>query len=143
MDDSLAAMGEAAQATSLGLAPVVGPSDAAGLLASILQRACTLVGQWSVWPQGTAGELALGTAVLARQTLGAVGALEITVHGWDVAEACGSPRPVPPGLALDLWGVARDHIGDTDRPRRFGPVVDVPDTASPQSRLLAHTGRRP
>jgi hypothetical protein len=84
----------------------------------------------------------LGTASLARETLGAVGAVEITLHGWDVAQACGAPRPIPPGLALDLWAWARDHITDDDRPHRFGPALEVPEWASPQVRLLAHAGRR-
>lgn len=146
MDDSLAAMGEAAQTPSLGLAPVVGPEGAEELLASIRQRACTLVGQWSVPAPGAGtplGQVALGEAVLARETLGQVGALEITLHGWDVAQACGADRPIPPALALELWAVARDHIAPEDRPSRFGPVVEVPDWASAQTRLLAQAGRRP
>ena len=152
MDDSLAVMGEAAQTTALGLAPVVGPEGAEDLLASIRQRACTLVGQWSVGAPdavgqrgqlGQFGQVALGEAVLARETLGLVGALEITLHGWDVARACGADRPSPPGLALELWAVARDHITQEDRPSRFAPVVEVPDWASAETRLLAQVGRRP
>jgi hypothetical protein len=30
------------------------------------------------------------------------GALEVTVHGWDLWVACGARRPVPPGLAAVL-----------------------------------------
>jgi uncharacterized protein (TIGR03086 family) len=142
MDDSLAAMGEAAQATALGLAPAPAPTGGVDLLASIRQRACTLVGQWSVRPAGGSAEVAVGGSSLARETFGAVGALEITLHGWDVAEACGVSRPIPPGLALDLWAVAQEHIADADRPHRFGPVVDVPEWAGPQVRLLARAGRR-
>jgi hypothetical protein len=139
MDDSLAAMTEAARAPLLELAPARGPAGGTELLASIRQRACSLVGQWS---SPVPGAVTLGTASLARETLGAVGAVEITLHGWDVAQACGAPRPIPPGLALDLWAWARDHITDDDRPHRFGPALEVPEWASPQVRLLAHAGRR-
>jgi hypothetical protein len=72
-----------------------------------------------------------------------VGALEVTLHGWDVGQASGAARPIPPTLALDLWPVARDFITDDDRPVLFGPPVHVPDTASPAARLLAHAGRTP
>ena len=87
------------------------------------------------------GDVAVGGLSVPRELLGAVGALEITLHGWDVAQALERPRPIPPGLAMDLWPVARDHITDADRPDRFGPVLDVPDWAAPQHRLLAHAGR--
>jgi uncharacterized protein (TIGR03086 family) len=141
MDDSLAAMGEAALVSAVALAPAPGPAGGEDLLASIRQRACMLVGQWSAPTQG-ADQLVLGPSLLARETLGAVGALEITLHGWDVAQACGGARPIPPALAADLWPVARDHITDDDRPHLFGPVVDLPAGAGAAQRLLAFTGRR-
>jgi uncharacterized protein (TIGR03086 family) len=139
MDDSLAAMAEAARSPRLALAPHRGPADAEALLASIRQRACTLVGQWMP-PAGPV--VALGDAQLHRELVGLVGALEITLHGWDVAQAVGHPRAIPPTLAMDLWPVARDHITPDDRPARFGDEVPVPDSAPPQVRLLAHAGRQ-
>ena len=41
------------------------------------------------------------------------GAIEITVHGWDISVACGARRPVPPGLAAVLLPIAPagDHSG--------------------------------
>ena len=138
MDDSLAAMAEAAQAPRLALAPRPGPADAEALLGSIRQRACTLVAQW----MPAAGPVvALGDAQLHREVVGLVGALEITLHGWDVARAVGHPRGIPPTLAMDLWPVARDHITVADRPVRFADEVAVADSAPPQVRLLAHAGR--
>lgn len=139
MDDSLAAMSEAAQASSLSLAPGPGPVDATTLLVSIRQRACSLVAQWI--PPGEP-VVALGRAGLARETLGAVGALEIALHGWDVASAIGLDQPIPPTLAMDLWPWARDHITDEDRPVRFATPPDVPAWATPEARLLAQAGRR-
>lgn len=139
MDDSLAAMAEAAESSSLSLAPEPGPVDARALLVSIRQRACSLVAQWI--PPGEP-VVQLGPAGLARETLGAVGALEIALHGWDVATALGLDRPIPPTLAMDLWPWARDHITDADRPVRFAIPPDVPAWAAPQTRLLAQAGRR-
>jgi uncharacterized protein (TIGR03086 family) len=138
LDDSLAALAEAACTPRLALAPVAGPSTGAELLISIKARACALVGQWSSCGEGL---VALGELSLAREMLGAVGALEITVHGWDVAQACGGGRPIPLGLADDLWAVAHDHITAADRPSRFAAAVPISPSASPSLHLLAHAGR--
>ncbi|WP_406831444.1 maleylpyruvate isomerase N-terminal domain-containing protein [Pedococcus sp. KACC 23699] len=139
MDDSLAALGQAAESSTLTPAPEPEPADAGALLVSIRQRACTLVGQWM--PPGEP-MVRLGRFDLARETLGGVGALEITLHGWDVATTLGLDRPIPPALAMDLWPLARDHITDADRPGRFALPPGVPPWASPATLLLAHAGRR-
>ncbi len=139
MDDSLAALAEAAESSALTLTAEPVPADAGALLLSIRQRACTLVGQWI--PPGEE-VVRLGRVDLARETLGGVGALEITLHGWDVATALGLDRPIPPALAMDLWPLARDHITDADRPVRFASPPEVPPWASPATLLLAHAGRR-
>jgi uncharacterized protein (TIGR03086 family) len=138
MDDSLEAMAAAAQATSLSLVPSEPPGTGADLLDSICIRARGLLSHWH--PERD-GDVDLGEVSLPRELLGAVGALEITLHGWDVAEAIGQPRPIPPGLAMDLWPVARDHVTEADRPFRFGAPVEVADWATPATRLLAHAGR--
>jgi uncharacterized protein (TIGR03086 family) len=138
MEDSLDAMAQAASAPRLELVPAAPGEGGRALLDRICARARALVGHWHPVPRGDVG---LGDLSLSRELLGAVGALEITLHGWDVAQAVDQPRPIPPGLAMDLWPVARDAITDADRPVRFGPVLDVPDWAAPQHRLLAHAGR--
>jgi len=71
------------------------------------------------------------------------GALEIAVHGWDLARACGHHRPVPPALAADLLEVAELLVVDADRPDRFAPPVAWPAPAGPGERLLAFLGRYP
>ena len=138
MDDSLEAMAAAAQATSLSLVPSDPPADGVDLIDSICRRACGLLGQWHP-PRD--GGVELGDLSLPRELLGAVGALEIVLHGWDVAQAIDHPRPIPGDLAMDLWPVARDHITEADRPFRFGPPTEVPEWATPATRLLAHAGR--
>jgi uncharacterized protein (TIGR03086 family) len=139
LHDSLAALGEAAGATRLTLAPVGGQGEAEVLLAGVRQRASSLVAQWV---PATDGPVALGHAWLAREVLGGVGALEITLHAWDVAQSVGADLPVPASLALDLWPWARDHITDDDRPARFGEPLAVPWSAPPAAHLLARAGRR-
>lgn len=138
MHDGLDAMAAGALHPALSLVPAHAPYDGHELVASICQRARHLLGHWHPEPVGRVG---LGDASLDRELFGAVGALEITVHGWDVATALGRTRPIPPVLAMDLWPVARDHISDADRPTRFGPVPDVADGVPSQVRLLAQTGR--
>ena len=139
MDDSLAVMAEAAQGSVLELVPGPAPEGERALLDSICHRARGLLASWHPARSDAVG---VGELFLGRELVGSVGALEITLHGWDVAQALDRPRPIPPALAMDLWPVARDHVTEADRPVPFGPALDVPDWASPQERLLAHTGRR-
>ncbi len=69
-------------------------------------------------------------------------AVEVAAHGWDVARACGSRRPVPPGLAADLLAVATSSLPDEVRPGLFAAPVDLPATAPAEDRLVAFLGRR-
>lgn len=73
----------------------------------------------------------------------AVGAIEIAVHGWDVATACGERRPIPAPMAEELLDLALLLITPHDRPSRFGRPVAVPAYAPAQDHLLAYLGRRP
>ncbi len=140
MEDSLAAIGEAAE---IGYVEVRDHRDRVGsdrIVDRIVQRAC---GTRRAWVERiTSAPIEVGDLMLGRDTLVLVGALEIAVHGWDVAEATGRPRPLPEDLAVRLYDVALAVVTPTERGRRFGPVVDVPPTASTGTRLLAHLGRR-
>jgi uncharacterized protein (TIGR03086 family) len=78
-----------------------------------------------------------GAAAAARG-----GAIELAVHGWDVATACGSERRMPPGLATALLEAATSLVDDETRQPAFGPPVPVPATADPEDRLVAFLGRR-
>lgn len=73
----------------------------------------------------------------------AVGAVELTVHGWDVAEACGEPRPIPTALATELLEVVPQFVTAADRPVRFAASVPTGSQASPGDRLVAYLGRQP
>jgi uncharacterized protein (TIGR03086 family) len=71
------------------------------------------------------------------------GALEIAVHGWDIAVACGRRRPVPPGLAAILLPVAPLLVTPAIRPGLFADPVDAPAGSPPGDELVAFLGRRP
>ena len=69
------------------------------------------------------------------------GAIEITVHGWDIFAVCGAARPVPPGLAAVLLPIAPagDHSGHPAwAVRRPGPAARP---AGPGGQLIASLGR--
>jgi uncharacterized protein (TIGR03086 family) len=145
MDDSLAAFTEAAQVGYVDLVPVPG-ADATGavverLVDRLRGRACALVGAWTERPAPPRVEVGRPGTGLPGGLLAEAGALEIAVHGWDLAQACGVQRPLPAALALDLLDTVPRLIGAADRPTRFADVVDVPVHARPSTRLLALTGR--
>ena len=140
MDDSLRALQDAADT---GRVVIVSsePDDPTNPVASLKDRACALLGSWTA--HGGADLVSVAGCPLTAQVLVATGALEIAVHGWDVAQACGSELPMPSPLAADLLPVIPVVVTDADRATRFGPVVAVPPWASPGDRLVALLGRQP
>ena len=72
------------------------------------------------------------------------GAIEITVHGWDISVACGARRPVPQGLAaVLLLPIAPLLITPDTRPGLFADPVLLPGPAHPGDQLVAFLGRQP
>jgi len=144
MDDSLAAFTEAAEIGYVDLVPVrtdAASTTTAQVIADRLRgRACAVLAAWTHHP--ATGDVLVSDRALRSDLLAAAGALEIAVHGWDVAQACGVDRPVPAALALDLLDVLPLLVSDDDRPRRFAERVAVPPNARPGTRLLAAVGRR-
>ena len=140
MNDALAAFTEAAAVGYVDLVPVRGTDPGAELVDRLKGRACALLAAWAHHPGTT--PVAVAERPLRSDLLAAAGALEIAVHGWDVARACGVHRPLPPPLALELLDLVPLFVRDGDRPHRFADPVDVPPHASPGTRLLAALGRR-
>ncbi|WP_460841205.1 TIGR03086 family metal-binding protein [Nocardioides marmoraquaticus] len=139
MEDSLAALGEAASGrVEVDVAPVAdGPAPV--LVDQVCRRARVVRAGWEA--RVTSAPVAVGDLPLGRDTLTLVGALEVVVHGWDVARATGAPLVVPADLAARLLPVAQAAVGD--RGSRFGPVVPVAPGAPAADHLLAHLGRDP
>jgi hypothetical protein len=71
------------------------------------------------------------------------GALELSVHGWDVAVACGASRPLPVGLATVLLATAPLLVPRHARPGLFANPVLLRDPAGPGDELVAFLGRQP
>lgn len=147
MNDSLRTLHEAFADGHLDL--VAAGADPAGdygdvltdPVAALRNRACQLIGAWAD-PRGPT-EIGIADTGLPAGLVAATGAVEVAVHGWDVAQACGTSRPVPPALAGELLALVEVLVDDTDRPHRFAAAVDVRPDAGPGERLLAHLGRHP
>jgi uncharacterized protein (TIGR03086 family) len=78
---------------------------------------------------------------LSDSVLACAGAIEIAVHGWDIAAACGAPAPIPAALARGLLEAAPALIPDSARGELFGAPVAPPQLAGPGERLVAFLGR--
>jgi hypothetical protein len=81
-------------------------------------------------------ELRAGIVVLS-------GALEITIHAWDISVACGASLPIPPVLAAVPLPIAPLLITPSTRPGRFADPVPIPGSAPPGDQLAAFLGRNP
>jgi len=92
---------------------------------------------------GAGQQVAVGDRYLAAILVAATGAVELAVHGWDIAAACGRVRPIPPELAGDLFEVAFLVVTDATRAGLFGPPVRVGSHARSGDKLLAMLGRTP
>ena len=144
MDESLRTLHEAIAAGHLDVCAGA-PADAdygdpvADPVSALRSRACRMMGAWAD-PRGPTA-VTIGDAGLPTGILAVAGAVEVAVHGWDVAQACGDDRPIPSALAAALLGPALLFVDEGDRPHRFGPAVAVRRPAGPAERLLGHLGR--
>jgi uncharacterized protein (TIGR03086 family) len=141
VSDSVGVLHEALTAGSAGSAPGDDGSgtDPAG---DLRRRAAGLLAACA--PGRHADHLvAIGDRELAARMVAAAGAIEITVHGWDIAAACGSRRPVPPVLAAVLLPIAPLFITPGGRAGLFADPVPLPGQACPGDQLVAFLGRYP
>lgn len=134
MGDALDAFLEAAG----GIVAVTPPAPAADPVGDLREKAGALLG---AWVRATPAGVRVGDAELASSVLVTAAALEIAVHGWDVGQATGRSRRVPPGLARGLLAAAGVLVDAGDRGVRFGPAREVPEDAPDDVRLLAFLGR--
>jgi uncharacterized protein (TIGR03086 family) len=136
LGDSIAALHEAADT---GRVTLISASRTEGVIPQVRDQAVGLLGAWSningVFP------VRVEEAPLSAPLTAAAGAIEVTVHGWDVAQACGSSRPIPADLAEELLDLSVLMVRPWDRPGRFAPPLRPPPGASPGDRLLAFLGR--
>ncbi len=100
-------------------------------------KACSLLG---VWSSERPDLITIGDQVAPASAVVAAAALEITVHGWDVAQAVGYAAPIPEALAASLLQVAEALVSPTDRGSLFEPALAV-DEATAAEHLLGYLGR--
>jgi uncharacterized protein (TIGR03086 family) len=143
VSDSAGVLHRAITAGCAGLAPPSGDGRP-GLdpVGSLHRQAARLLATCA--DAGPAQRLvAIGDRELTTNLVVLAGAIEMTVHGWDISAACGACRPVPPGLAAILLPLAPLLITPATRPGLFADPVPVPAQASAGDRLVAFLGRRP
>lgn len=144
MNASLGTLDQAAQVGGIGLfdppGAARGPLGVPGLVQLLSERACALLDSWT--GASAPAMFRVGGSELQAGLLASAGALEVTVHGWDVARACGLDHPVPTALAQDLLSYAPLLVSDADRPHRFGRALPTGADTSPDVELLAFVGRR-
>lgn len=138
MVDALEALTE----LSLGRAGVAGPpptSSRPTVLADHLRvLGCALLEGWMA--DGRRGPVAVGSASLDAGVALEVAALEIAVHGWDLASARHGRVELPARLAAALLPVAVRRVPPSVREGRFAPPRR-PEGTDPASMLLAQLGR--
>lgn len=141
MEDSLAALGEAAHLGRIELRPPVTHGPTSLLVDQVCRRAHATRAAWG--GRVTSAPVTVGDLRLGQDTMALVGALEVTVHGWDVARATGSRVDVPPDLAARLLPVALAVVTPGERGERFGAPRRAGPSATRADRLLSHLGRDP
>jgi len=102
----------------------------------------------AAWRDESAWE---GTATVAGVTMpgpdmAAVATDEVVVHGWDLARATDQRLEVDETSLAVASGFVAAMSGPEQAEARagiFGPVVPVPDDASPLDRIVGGTGRDP
>jgi uncharacterized protein (TIGR03086 family) len=133
--ESVCALREAAEPGVVALLPAAAPpadpvaalrSGARALLESWRGRACT--------------EVEVCGMPVPGATVAFIGAVELAVHGWDIAQACGTPRPIPAPLAMAILRRAPMITGGAGV---FEAPVRVSPLAVPGDRLVALLGRVP
>jgi uncharacterized protein (TIGR03086 family) len=72
-------------------------------------------------------------------------ALDVFVHGWDLAKATGQSTVLDTGLADLMFAFARQAINDESGTRAplIGPEIATTTAADATSRLVAYLGRQP
>ncbi|GAA2059814.1 maleylpyruvate isomerase family mycothiol-dependent enzyme [Streptomyces albiaxialis] len=143
-DDSLAALHEGFAGGSVAVAPGPRPRPA-DPAAAFRVRASRLLGSWTATGGPPHRVIAIADSPLTAEALALTGALDLTVHGWDIARAVRhTDRPVPPGLAEALLPVSRHLVPYPEvRPPLFAPEIPAPPEAGPGDRLVAFLGRDP
>jgi uncharacterized protein (TIGR03086 family) len=102
-------------------------------VAGMLAAAADGLGRTHTTPLGEMPGVALGGSI----------ALDVLVHGWDLARATGQDAGVDPSLAAEVLAFAHTAVTDDRRGSAIGPAVPVAADAPVIDRLAGYMGRRP
>lgn len=142
LNESLLILTEGGAGESVRAEPLPGDSGPTpDPVATFRDRARQLLSAWS--SAGPDRLIRVGGSPMPAALLAQAGAIEIAVHGWDVAAACGVGRPIPPELAADMLPVCRLVVTEATRYPLFAAPVTISPLAGPSDRLVAFLGRRP
>jgi uncharacterized protein (TIGR03086 family) len=143
VSDSIGVLREAITAAgAAGAAPSDSPGPGPDPVVRLRDQAARLLAAHAA--AGPAGRrVPIGDRELTVSMVAVTGAIEITVHGWDISVACGARRPVPSGLAAVLQPIAPLLITPGTRPGLFADPIRLPGPASPGDQLVAFLGRQP
>ena len=76
-------------------------------------------------------------------SIGMFGVGDVLVHTWDLARAVGLDEHLDEDEVQRLFAALEPNDEMMRKGTSFGPKVEVPADADPQTKLLAFTGRRP
>ena len=143
LSDSLAAVHGAIVTGCVSLEFAAQPPGipAGGLVATLRAQAGQLLAASAA--AGADHPVVIADRWLAGRTIAAAGAIEIAVHGWDIAETCYRRRPIPPGLATSILAVVPLVVTEVARGVQFSVPVAPAPRATPGDRLVALLGRDP
>jgi uncharacterized protein (TIGR03086 family) len=108
---------------------------------TLAERLPALVTAWYP-PQAWQGQTRAGGIELPAEAAGHVALGELTLHGWDLARACGHDYDCDGDTAAAL----RRYVGGFDEagtPGVFKPAVKAPEGAGAFEAALARAGRDP
>jgi uncharacterized protein (TIGR03086 family) len=95
-------------------------------------------------PGAWEGDTQAGGVTFPAVVAGQVALNEVLLHGWDLARATGQPYACDEASARVSIGLLSQQTSDEEREGTgFGPVVPVPQDASPLDRAVGLSGRRP
>ncbi|MEV6429739.1 maleylpyruvate isomerase family mycothiol-dependent enzyme [Nocardia sp. NPDC051463] len=136
VDESITALREGVAGGQVCTTPAVRHPDATAV--AHVQAAAT--GLLSDLTHYRADLVLVSGTPLPAEILGAAGALELTVHAWDIAVVHTPSAHIPDELAADLLTIAPQLVPITGRDPLFGPPVPI-YTTRPGEQLLAYLGR--
>ena len=117
-------------------------TDPSALLGENLRARCDRL--LAVSAAASAGRLiTVSGHELTASLLTCTGAIEMAVHGWDIARACGARRTIPADLGSALLQIAPLLITSGGRAGLFAEPVSAPGLTAPGDRLVAFLGRDP